>query len=187
MSENLLVTYCSPTLAGMKTGNLFNCECHCGSTLQDVIAEWNEMLNPKGVYIKVMRFEKGQALIYVYRKTRLEKEINCSEIRAFLKSQGYECSCLERMLDILSQKLSAGSDFPHEIGVFLGYPFDDVKGFIENKGKNFKSVGTWKVYGNECAAKKLFSKYRKCTDVYCKRFKEGSDLLKLTVEGRHLA
>ncbi len=187
MSEHLLVTHCSPTLAGMKTGNLFNCKCCCSKQLNTVVSEWNRMLNPKGVYIKVLRFEKEHALVYVYRKTKLENEINCSEIKEFLKSQGYECGCLERMLDMLSERLRTGSDFPHEIGVFLGYPFDDVKGFIENRGKNFKSVGTWKVYGNECTAKKTFSKYKKCTDVYCKRFKEGSDLLRLTVEGRYLA
>ena len=27
MSEDLLIRHCSPTLAGIKTGNLFSCAC----------------------------------------------------------------------------------------------------------------------------------------------------------------
>ena len=38
--------------------------------------------------------------------------------------------------------------FPHEIGIFLGYPLADVAGFIRNKGRNCKCIGTWKVYGD---------------------------------------
>ena len=45
---------------------------------------------------------------------------------------------------------------PHEIGVFLGYPIWDVKGFIDNKGKDFKYCGTWKVYNNTDYAKIYF-------------------------------
>ena len=38
--------------------------------------------------------------------------------------------------------------FPHEMGVLLGYPIEDVKGFIDNAGKNFLYSGYWKVYAN---------------------------------------
>lgn len=33
-------------------------------------------------------------------------------------------------------------------GGVLGYPLEDVKGFIDNKGKNCESCGVWKVYCN---------------------------------------
>lgn len=186
MSENLLVTHCSPTLAGMKTGSLFNCQCGCQKQLRDVISRWNKMLNPKGVFIRVMRFEKQRALIYVYRRVKLEKTISCKEISAFLETHGYDCRSLDGMLDRLSQRLCKRDEFPHEVGVFLGYPFEDVKGFIQNKGKSYKHVGHWKVYSDESAARQLFSKYKKCTDVYCRQLEEGTDLIRLTVEGKHL-
>ena len=38
--------------------------------------------------------------------------------------------------------------FPHEMGLLLGYPLDDVTGFIEQKGKNYLYAGYWKVYTN---------------------------------------
>ena len=42
--------------------------------------------------------------------------------------------------------------FPHEIGLLLGYPAEDVKGFIENQGRRSLYSGYWKVYSNleEC-------------------------------------
>lgn len=44
---------------------------------------------------------------------------------------------LEQLLERLSGRISASEDFPHEIGLFLGYPVDDVTGFIQNKGRNY--------------------------------------------------
>lgn len=49
--------------------------------------------------------------------------------------------------------------FPHEIGFLLGYPPEDVEGFIRNNGQKFLCVGEWKVYENSKAKQKLFQKY----------------------------
>jgi len=81
----------------------------------------------------------------------------------------------------LKQRVESSSDFPHEIGLFLGYPLGDVKGFIENAGKNSKCTGCWKVYCDECEALKLFRKYKKCTYVYCEMFKKGVPVMRFTV------
>ena len=40
-------------------------------------------------------------------------------------------------------------EFPHEVGLFLSYPPEDVKGFIDHRASGFKCAGLWKVYGNE--------------------------------------
>ncbi|MCR5154354.1 MAG: DUF3793 family protein, partial [Lachnospiraceae bacterium] len=68
-----------------------------------------------------------------------------------------------------------------EIGIFLGYPLEDVKGFIENKGKNYKTCGLWKVYKDENFAKGIFEKCRRCTSLYCKLKAEGNPLEKIVV------
>lgn len=73
------------------------------------------------------------------------------------------------------EKLKA---FPHEIGCFLGYPAEDVRGFIEDI-KPCKLVGTWKVYGNEEMAKHLFQIYEKCTYAYLEHFEKGMSLEQL--------
>ena len=57
-------------------------------------------------------------------------------------------------------------DFPHEIGLFLGYAPEDVDGFIRLGAGRAKCVGTWKVYGDLEAAKKKFALFQKCTKLY---------------------
>ena len=74
-----------------------------------------------------------------------------------------------------------GGEFPHEVGVFLGYPPEDVDGFIGNRACGHKCVGCWKVYGEEEAARKTFAKYQKCTRVYCEQWARGASIERLTV------
>lgn len=50
-------------------------------------------------------------------------------------------------------------DFPHEMGILLGYPIEDVQRFIEEKGKNYLCSGYWKVYQDVASKKKLFEQY----------------------------
>lgn len=89
---------------------------------------------------------RQSALVYVYRKTMLEGELKQPGVLELLERYGYEGSEINSCLNYLKQRLLSCSCFPHEIGVFLGYPLEDVKGFIENKGQNCESCGVWKVF-----------------------------------------
>ena len=72
-------------------------------------------------------------------------------------------------------------EFPHEVGLFLSYPPEDVKGFIDHRANDFKCTGLWKVYGDEEKARSLFAKYKKCTEIYCALWQSGSKLEQLAV------
>lgn len=50
-------------------------------------------------------------------------------------------------------------EFPHEIGLLLGYPAADVEGFIENKGQDSLYSGYWKVYSDPEECRRIFNKY----------------------------
>lgn len=181
MLEELIIRHCSPTLAGLKTGNLFNCTFVCYEDLQMHIDQSNNILNPKGVYITLLQKRENNALIYVYRYQRLLVDISKDEVKKFLKFYGYSSCDIKECIQHLSDRLLEFEDFPHEIGLFLGYPLNDVKAFIENKGRNYKYVGFWKVYFDEYEAIKTFAKYKKCTSVYCKLYTEGRSIQRLTV------
>ena len=71
MSEELLVRHCAPTLAGLKTANLFACRFSDGDALRRCLCCWNRRLTKKGLRILPLRFEGRRALIYVYRPARL--------------------------------------------------------------------------------------------------------------------
>lgn len=101
-----------------------------------------------------------------------------------LEERGYPVGgSSERCILRLMERLRGGDRFPDEIGLFLGYPPEDVRGFIENKAAGCKCVGCWKVYGDAEAARAVFAKYKKCTDVYRARFAEGRSVERLTVAG----
>jgi hypothetical protein len=78
--------------------------------------------------------------------------------------------------------MTSDESFPHEVGLFLGYPPEDVKGFMEDARRGVKCAGCWKVYGNGEEAVKTFSRYKKCTDIYRKELSKGRSLLQLTVK-----
>ena len=107
------------------------------------------------------------------------------QVRDFLCKEGYTLS--EQLDDYapllrqLSRRLCCEADFPHEIGVFLGYPLTDVVGFIENQGRNFTCCGCWKAYGDRDAAERLFAQLNKCTRVYLRLFHEGTPIFRLAV------
>jgi len=70
-------------------------------------------------------------------------------------------------------------EFPHEIGLFLGYPVEDVRGFIEQRGKDCKLSGYWKVYGDEQAARRLFHQFDRCRDTARGYIERGMTILEL--------
>jgi len=168
MSEEQVVRNCAPTLAGLKTGNLFACPYENREDLLDFLRSLNRRLGKKGVRAVPLRIRQDRALIYLYRP-------------ALLSSCGYNCRGGSRCLTRLARRLKQQEDFPHEIGLFLSYPPEDVKGFLEHKP--CKCVGCWKVYENEEADKKTFAKYKACTRVYCRQLASGIDIERLTVAG----
>ncbi len=182
MSSELLVRHCAPTLAGLKTGNLFSCSYNNISDFIKTIEDFNTLLNSKGVFFALLRCSGGRALVYVYRKKRIEKLLHNGDVQKFLSLYGYNDFSVGACLELLGEHLKL-KDFPHEIGVFLSYPLPDILAFIENKGQNYITVGCWKVYGNVDEARKTFARYKKCTEVYQKKLEQSFDITRLTVAG----
>ncbi len=183
MSEEYLVRHCAPTLAGLKTANLFSCPCYDRQALSHFLRQQNSFLQRKGLRIVPLRFSDQKALIYLYRPHRLSMDFSCQEAQQLLSARGYSPDKCDQCVVQLIRRLQQNQDFPHEIGLFLGYPAEDVRGFIENEAAGCKCVGCWKVYGDEKAAKKKFALYKKCTRIYCQRFAQTHDIERLTVAG----
>ena len=182
MLEHYLIAHCSPTLAGLKTANLFNCPFSSLEELNHLLYTWNRVLNGKGIFLELLHVCNQKALIYVYRWKRLLKDLKQAGVWGFLQSYGYRSSSTTQdILLQLSRRIRECDGFPHEIGVFLGYPLGDVQGFIQNKGKNCLCCGFWKVYCNECEALRQFAKFEKCREIYAKHFINGKTIQQLTV------
>lgn len=181
MIEKYLIEHCSPTLAGLKTANLFSFHVDNLNKLKISIKIWNDRLNIKGIYLSLLSLKGDLALVYVYRRNRLKEDLKKEGVFEILNIYGYKSTNIDYAVNTLKERLKFYEQFPHEIGLFLGYPLEDVKGFIDNMGKNSKCSGCWKVYFNECEKIKMFNKFNKCKKVYSMLFKEGSSILKLAV------
>lgn len=181
MLENGVIRHCAATLAGIKTANMFSYKFSDTDELMWELQEMNGKLNEKGVFVTVLKIRESKALVYVYRKSQLEADLNQKEVKAILAECGYEEAEMEECLNHLKERLAEYECFPHEVGLFLGYPIPDVKGFIEQKGKNYKYSGIWKVYGDVFETQKIFRKLEKCAQVYLRLFAGGRSITRLTV------
>ena len=138
----------------------------------------------KGVSMTLLRCKGGKALVYVYRPDDLACALEDADTRRFLSACGYAGFGVEDAIRTLRKRLRDTDAFPHEIGVFLGYPLADVLGFIANGGRNCLACGCWKVYSDPCCALRAFARYEKCKTVYQRLFASGCPLSKLTVARR---
>ena len=182
MSDELLVSQCAPTLAGLKTANMFSAEYESREEVTAQLRRLNAVLVPKGLRILPMRYMQSRVLLYLYRPDALRRDLENSDARDILRDCGYEtCDRAESCLRCLIGKMRNNADFPHEVGLFLGYPPEDVRGFMENRAAGFKLIGCWKVYGDVEQAQRLFARYRKCTDIYCELWRAGSGIGQLAV------
>ena len=64
MSEEAMVRNCAPTLAGIKTGNLFSYRYESIAQMRASVRFWNCRLHDRGVRILPLRYRNQQALIY---------------------------------------------------------------------------------------------------------------------------
>lgn len=126
------------------------------------------------------------ALVYLYAPDRLIRTLSEPAHAEWLRAAGYpvpdapgadDGTALEGMLNHLDARLeaacAAGTGFPHEIGLFLGYPTEDVRGFIRYGGSNALCSGYWKVYENPSVKTAMFAEIRDWEHRLCDRVRQG--------------
>lgn len=181
--ERVLLTHCAPTLAGLKCASLVRLSGP-RAELEEAERVWSRALGARGVRVRAARWDSGSALLYLYREGHLRREWAKPGAAEFLRGRGYDPGAeVGENVERLLKRIARSACFPHEIGLFLGYPLEDVQGFIENCGKNYRLCGCWKVYGDPQAALHCFARYRKCTRVYLRCYQSGRSLERLTVAG----
>lgn len=181
MLEHCLIEHCAPTLAGIKSANMLNYHFERKERVLWELASVNHKLNIRGVFVEAILWKENSVLIYTYRPSHLQRELYQEGVKELLAEYGYKDVELRNCLNRLKERLYQYDCFPHEVGIFLGYPLEDVKGFIKNKGRDCKCCGIWKVYCNEQEKEKLFEKLYKCTRVYMQVFEKGRSIVDMTV------
>ena len=154
--ERLLASHCAPVLFRKKTANLVAAEQELAAYLPEVLA------GSRISWIKLCSCRKYCHLLF-YDRERLERYLEKEEHQEFLRAYGYEGRELPEKLQLLAERYEGyqkrGGEFPHEIGLFLEYPLEDIEGFILHQGKDALECGYWKVYGNVDRAREVFRLY----------------------------
>lgn len=100
-------------------------------------------------------------IILIYSKKQLSEYLFKKDNKRFLMQLGY--SNKNEINNYLSMLKKRYKEFncPHELGIFLGFPLNDVMDFMNCKKKKCLSCGYWLVYNNLQEAKETFSRYDK--------------------------
>ncbi len=187
ISEKVLIEQCALTLSGIKVANLFTVRFSKKEILYNDIKFWNNKFKNTDIKIVLLKVSSNSALIYMYRNEMLKNDLKDAKAKEILSSYGYGDLSVLMAINNLSKRLHQSDEFPHEIGLFLGYPTQDVEGFICHKGKDCNLCGYWKVYGDTKEALQKFARYDKCKAMYKKLWEDGRDIMQLTVKKRYAA
>ncbi len=178
--EETLACHCGETLAGIKPANLICCTKEAYPDIGAQLKVLNSQLNGKGIYFLVLCSCQKRDLVLVYRPKLLSQHLEDARVRRFLAQNGYPADRgLAQMLAFLQKRIQQQEQFPHEIGVFLGYPIEDIEGFVRHKGQNYQYSGYWKVYANVEDKKQMFARYTRCRKAILKRVHAGISIAQL--------
>jgi hypothetical protein len=156
----------SEVLAGVKPANLLSMLKQRHNPEYDFYPAWQkygrELLQAVGLQVEEMADRENSLLLFIYRPGALQSLLSRSNVRNFLCKAGYSDS--GNTIAALA-RLKAGiskTDFPHEMGVFLGYPLKDVAGFMGWVDLPNSGHCLWKFYGNPERSIKLARVFRNC-------------------------
>ncbi len=175
--QHQLVIHGACTLAHMKTGSLFRVYKSQIPNLEECMCYFNDQCSPFGYHICILEENSQSFLVYVYNAHKLSYILSEPSIIKFLSDYGYEVFDIEHALIHLQERLCEPT-FPHEIGVFLGYPLQDVKAFI-TPNKECLLIGYWKVYGNVKNCRKTFHRFDCCKKTMEHKILKGEPLVNI--------
>ena len=171
--EIKIALQCPPLLTGIKISNLL------------IVATGNaqhvfQRFQGTRVSMCVLCRTKQKTVFFLYNREELEAYLNSFDVHELLGYLGYQTPSLTTVLKECSrryQQYAKGEqDFPHELGLLLGYPVEDVIGFIENQGKNPLYSGYWKVYSNVSETLNLFENYNQARETVVRMISRGIDV-----------
>ena len=178
--ERMLCFHCAPTFAGIKPARLVSFQKSRFEDFDALLESYASCFECKG--ITPVRLTEGEeyVLILFYRAELVARALTVPAAQDILCGAGYRITdSMEDRLEFLRLRMRVRKTLPPEVGLFLGYPPEDVRAFIERRGQDFVYSGYWKVYTNEAEARALFEQYSVCTQEFCTRLEAGRPLAEL--------
>lgn len=172
----------APALCGIKPASLFSMKEDCFKSGESKLREWKRIFSKSKRYFVPLKKSENRILFFVFDKNLLKSTCSSKNNLQYLKSKNYPIEKgFDAILSELLHRLAFQKDFPHEVGLFLGYPLADVIGF-EKDSSAYKFSGFWKVYGNQEAAEQKMKLYKSCSDICMKWIADGISVPSATIK-----
>ena len=169
--EYNLAYSCAPCLAGIKPSNLFSISAE---DFKQFFLLDKDLLEAKGFFLKVLCACERGVQILLYKKDSLEtliKDERVQDMLALLASRMHSSQA--------DRHCKRCCSFPHEIGLFLGYPVYDVLEYYRRNGEGCIFSGYWKVYSDAEKAAEIFNRYNECKKHFALQIEKGLRLYDL--------
>lgn len=159
--ETQLVLHCSPFIIGLRISSLLIIS---NNNYANMVA----ILNQTNISYKLLMINREKTVVFLYNEEKLKEYMIKEKVKRLMEGFGYNEKSLFHILERFQSRyisyVEGSKEFPHEMGLLLGYPVEDVEGFISNNGENFLYSGYWKVYGNLNEKLRLFKKFEIARD-----------------------
>ncbi|MCK4258625.1 MAG: DUF3793 family protein [Halanaerobiales bacterium] len=154
-----LIDLIGATLVGVKPAELINIPINKHGVKS---SDWEEcrfcLLRHKEIKVKKINKENRKQVL-IYHSASLDQTLSKPINLKILRRVGYPSKySLEGYVNNLLRRLNS-DEFPHEIGIFLGYPTKDVIGFMGHPSLKLVKTKGWQYYGNEKISKKRYESF----------------------------
>ena len=154
-----LIEVLGPVILGSKPAEILNLsskDMNKESKLNDIKSFFS---NCSKLSYKIINIRDGGIRLVFINKDALSITLNNKKCLNFLKFIGYPSNYdLDEYLNILIDKLNS-DNFPHEIGIFLGYPLKDVVGFMGYGKNELVEVKNWRIYGDKEISYEVYNNF----------------------------
>jgi len=180
--ETQIAMQCAPVVTGLKISNLLILP-------KEMEYQVKYLFSQTALDVIPLAVSKDKITFLLCQKYKLKLFIGRKEVRELFVNYGYKKVSIDSVLKQFSERYqlftNGKGEFPHEMGLLLGYPVNDVKGFIKYRGKNFLYCGYWKVYCNLEEKLACFREYDSAREMMVELLKEGVSIREI-VELYHM-
>ena len=153
---HLIIEHLGPTVLGIKPSELLNVSQYDQRTWEEFKALFSEQ---KQLGLREIREVNGRQQVIFYHRVTLDTILREKHNQEFLRTFNYpQTYSLDSYLNHVLGKIRTKA-FPHEIGIFLGYPLKDVLGFMKQIPLTYAGTNGWRIYGDRRVSDEIYEKY----------------------------
>lgn len=182
--ENFLIYNSALVIAGIKPAATITIKKNKNRLYNSWLKFGSNLIEAINLDFIELRQSDDSIIIMIYDKIILKNELSKKSHIEFLENIGYSFnSDVNYYINTLKSRYEK-YHCPHELGLFLGIPFKDVKDFMECTTKKCLLCGYWKVYNDSDKARKIFNSYDKVKEYTRNNILEGNSSRELALSIR---